>query len=80
MLKGRQDVAGYTLSPDQRPWQLLSGDLVAAFPVLTLLPSAIGNGGATATQITSPRHCVVSNNRQTTDLIFCKKEKIIGHF
>lgn len=50
-------------------WEPDRRGLVAADPALTLLPWA-----------TSPRQCAVSNNSQTTDLIFCKKEKIIGHF
>lgn len=41
---------------------------------LVLLPLA------TSTRATSPQHHVVNNNSQTTDLIFCKREKIIEHF
>lgn len=35
---------------------------------------------ATASHAASLLHRVVNDNSQTTDLIFCKKEKIIGHF
>lgn len=66
------------LSPDWQPWPLLSGDPeawepnrggpVATDAALTLLSlaGAVGGHGRAAT---SPWHCAVSNNSQTTDLI-----------
>lgn len=70
MLKGKQDVAGDIGSRSSRSRCFLgTRGLVAADPTLTLLPWA-----------TSPGQCAVSNNSQTTDLIFCKKQAIIGHF